>query len=96
MLDVTNLTESSIMGWHVPRLAFLPCKERVESSILFRSTMITCYIISLIVACVFTLTIMRWRKYDFEEFGILTIITILPVINTIYCLEILGIIFKGD
>jgi len=26
------------MGSHVPRLAFLPCKERVESSILFGST----------------------------------------------------------
>lgn len=26
------------LGLHVPRLAFLPCKERVESSILFGST----------------------------------------------------------
>ena len=26
------------MGSHVPRLAFLPCKERAESSILFGST----------------------------------------------------------
>ena len=28
----------SFLGSHVPRLAFLPCKERVESSILFGST----------------------------------------------------------
>ena len=27
-----------IMGLHVPRLAFLPCKERVEGSIPFGST----------------------------------------------------------
>ena len=26
------------MGWHVPRQAFLPCKERVVSSILIWST----------------------------------------------------------
>ena len=29
---------STLMGLHVPRLAFLPCKERVEGSIPFGST----------------------------------------------------------
>ena len=30
--------DKKYMGSHDPRLAFLPCKERVESSILFGST----------------------------------------------------------
>jgi len=53
----------AILGSHVPRLAFLPCKERVESSILFGSTMLKRYQYWSKDGIIWT----NWFKWDGEK-----------------------------